>query len=72
MAEKKILRLELVPQTALLRFAWNGGGELPASLSGYFTSTVAAKQALAQHNATQKEPIQLEDRVSPQPKKERR
>lgn len=66
--EKKTLRLEAVPQSALCRFAWNGGGELPEALSGHYTSPASAYQALTTFNAQSKEPVQLEDRAGPQAK----
>ena len=40
------LRIEKVPASTLLCIKWNGGGEVPAELSGYFTSQSAAKLAI--------------------------
>lgn len=41
------LRIEKVPSTTLVCVKWNGGGEVPAALSGTYTSPAAAKQAIA-------------------------
>lgn len=40
------LRIEKVPATTLVRVVWNGGGEVPAVLSGTYTSPLAAKRAI--------------------------
>lgn len=67
--EKRSLRLEAVPQSTLCRFAWNGGGELPESLQGHYTSPATAYQVLQAHNANTGNDLQLEDRAGPQVKK---
>jgi hypothetical protein len=67
-ADKKTLRLESVPQTACVRFAWNGGGELPPALTGIYTSPATAKQALVAHNAGLKEPVVLVEEGVPSTK----
>lgn len=41
------LRIEKVPATTLVCIKWNGGGELPAELSGTYTSMAAARTAIA-------------------------
>lgn len=46
MADKRTLRIEPVPATALVRVAWNGGGEVPDSLKGYYTSVKDAQRAI--------------------------
>lgn len=40
------LRIEKVPATTLVCVKWNGGGEVPAPLSGTYTSHAAARQAI--------------------------
>lgn len=40
----KNLVIEQVPQSTLCRIRWEGGGEVPAKLSGEFTNPVVAKQ----------------------------
>lgn len=40
------LRIEKVPSTTLYCIKWNGGGEVPADLSGYYTTTGAAQEAI--------------------------
>lgn len=40
------LRIEKVPATTLVCIKWNGGGEVPAVLSGTYTSHAAAKLAI--------------------------
>lgn len=47
------LRIERVPATTLVCIKWNGGGEVPALLSGNYTSHAAAKQAIVSWQATQ-------------------
>jgi len=42
----KNLRIEGDPGSALVRIVFEGGGELPASLSGKFTSPADAKRAI--------------------------
>lgn len=49
----KSLRIEAVPNSTLVRFAWNGGGELPAALSGTYTNRKTAEQAMNEWLATQ-------------------
>jgi hypothetical protein len=43
---ERSLRIEKVPASTLVRIAWNGGGEVPQSLQGSFTSHAAARQAI--------------------------
>lgn len=40
------LRIEKVPASTLVCIKWNGGGEIPAELSGHYTSHDAAKLAI--------------------------
>lgn len=40
------LRIEKVPATTLVRIVWNGGGEVPAVLSGNYTSALQARFAI--------------------------
>ncbi len=69
MSEKRTLRIEKVPATSLLCIRWNGGGEVPAMLSGNYTSHAAAKQAikvwqsLAERDVVVDEPILDEDKA---------
>lgn len=51
----KSIRIEAVPSSTLVKFAWNGGGELPAELSGTYTNTAAAMQAFRAWIANQKD-----------------
>jgi hypothetical protein len=44
---RKALILEPVPGGALLRFRWEGGGEVPAALSGQYTSVAVGRKAAA-------------------------
>lgn len=46
MTNSKSLRIEKVPASTLLCIKWNGGGEVPAVLSGTYTSYYAANQAI--------------------------
>lgn len=46
MTNSKSLRIEKVPASTLLCIKWNGGGEIPAVLSGTYTSYQTAKQAI--------------------------
>jgi hypothetical protein len=43
----KRLRVEQVPGNTLLRFAYEGGGEVPDDLKGQYTSYAEAKRKLA-------------------------
>lgn len=55
---KKALRIEPIPQSAMVRIVWEGGGEVPASLSGSYTSPLVAKQAIATWEAVHRdEPV---------------
>lgn len=60
MSEARSLRIEKVPATPLVRVVWNGGGEVPAELSGCYTSHAAAKQAIAEYSAKVGREIQEE------------
>lgn len=51
----KTLRIEPVPNSTMVRFAWNGGGELPEALSGSYTNRKVAEQAMREWLATQKD-----------------
>lgn len=44
----KTLEIEGVPNSALVRIKWQGGGELPAELRGNFTSASYAKARIAE------------------------
>lgn len=46
MTEKRSLRIEKVPASTLVCIKWNGGGEVPAALSGHYTSYLQAKLAI--------------------------
>lgn len=46
MTDKRTLRIEKVPASTLLRIVWNGGGEVPAALSGSYTSHLSAETAI--------------------------
>ncbi len=46
MPTSRSLRIEKVPATTLLRIVWNGGGEVPAPLTGTYTSHTMARQAI--------------------------
>lgn len=46
MSDKRSLRIEKVPATTMVCIKWNGGGEVPAALSGSFTSVALARQAI--------------------------
>lgn len=49
----RTLRIEPVPASTLCRIVWNGGGEVPAVLSGHFTSPAAAKMHIDSWLASQ-------------------
>lgn len=59
MANRKALRIEKAPGTACVRFAWNGGGEVPHALQGLYTTHLAAKSAFQAWNAEQEEAVVL-------------
>lgn len=40
-------RIEPVPSSSLVRIVWEGGGEMPAKLSGGYTTPAKAKEAIA-------------------------
>lgn len=44
MTEPRSLRIEKVPASTLVCIKWNGGGEVPAALSGNYTSRTAAQR----------------------------
>lgn len=46
MSEKQLL-IEQAPGSTLLRIRWEGGGQVPALLSGQFTSVKAAEDQIA-------------------------
>lgn len=46
MSDKRSLRIEKVPASTLVKIAWNGGGEVPAELSGTYTSYHSANMAI--------------------------
>lgn len=54
--DKRTLRIEPVPATALVRVAWNGGGELPKALKGYYTSVKDAQRAIDVWSTNQSRP----------------
>jgi hypothetical protein len=54
--DKRTLRIEPVPATALVRVAWNGGGELPQALKGYYTSVKDAQRAIDVWSTNQSRP----------------
>lgn len=71
--EKRTLRIEPVPATALVRIAWNGGGEVPAAISGYYTSTKDAQRAIDIWSTNQGRPevvvVEKDSRDDKDPKK---
>lgn len=58
MAHKNI-RIEQVPSSALVRCAYEGGGELPAELQGTFTSPRDAKLAIDVYMAKQNRDVEV-------------
>lgn len=52
---QKAFRIEPVPQSAMVRIVWEGGGEVPAELSGSYTSPLAAKQHISAWSAANRE-----------------
>lgn len=44
----KTLEIEGVPNSALVRIKWAGGGELPADLQGQFTSRAVAAARISE------------------------
>ncbi len=44
----KILEVEGLPNSALVRIKWSNGGELPSELQGSFTSVATAKARIAE------------------------
>ena len=52
----KALRIETAPNSHLRKIVWEGGGEIPARLSGTYTSIAAATQAIVAWAADEKKP----------------
>lgn len=65
------LRIEKVPATTLYCIKWNGGGEVPAMLSGNYTSQHAAKLAIAVWKSTADREEVEEESASPDEGKEK-
>lgn len=62
MSTTRSLRIERVPATTLVCIKWNGGGEVPAQLSGSYSSAAQAKFAIAAWQAANpdKEEVELD------------
>lgn len=60
MSEQRSLRIEQVPASTLVRIAWNGGGELPEELKGYYTTPAEAKKAIQSWEAKSKRSVDVE------------
>ena len=54
------LRIEKVPSTTLVCIKWNGGGEVPATLSGTYTSVALAQKAIDIWKATNDRDVEIE------------
>ena len=54
------LRIEKVPATTLVCIKWNGGGEVPAVLSGTYTSVSLAQKAIDIWKATNDRDVEIE------------
>lgn len=66
----KSLRIEPVPNSTMVRFAWNGGGQLPEALSGSYTNRKTAEQALKQWLATQDDrEVELDEQKEEAPRR---
>lgn len=63
------LRIEKVPAAALYCIKWNGGGEVPAVLSGHYTSPLAAQQAIDAWAASAEREVEVESPPADEAKK---
>lgn len=59
----KKLRIEAVPNSTLVRIAYEGGGEVPDGLKGHFTTETIARQFIAAWQAANPErEVELADK----------
>lgn len=56
---KKRLIVEQVPGSTLHRLKWEGGGELPHSLKGSYTSVKEAQHAIARWEADENREVEM-------------
>lgn len=63
MTEKRSLKIEKVPATTLVCIKWNGGGEVPAMLTGNYTSPAAAKQAIRVWESLNEREVEVEEPI---------
>lgn len=68
MSERRTLRVESVPASTLVKLAWNGGGELPEALKGFYTSHKEATKAIDAWVAQNDRPEAAPEAAKPAPK----